>query len=189
MRLHQASRRLLSGEWCVYCGEYANEQDHFPPSSIVRIGWVLPACRECNAIASVKHPWDFEARCAWVKHRLAIRHVRAARMPAWYAAELRELGADMRREVSTWLAKQKRLKSRLAWSAEDYLLNIDPSSDFAQWLAEINTITKTEKRLSRNLDACEQAEHSRQCEVCGADLDPARRRYCSKQCVRTALGV
>jgi DNA invertase Pin-like site-specific DNA recombinase len=39
------------GDQCVYCGERADSDEHFPPTSYRNLGYILPACRECNSFA------------------------------------------------------------------------------------------------------------------------------------------
>jgi len=42
-------RIRISGYFCVYCGEIATQDEHFPPMSYSLRGYILPACAECNS--------------------------------------------------------------------------------------------------------------------------------------------
>ena len=125
-------RVRLRGDDCVYCGAVAESDEHFPPRSHTLCGFVLPACLECNAIASNVWPEDIVRRAEYVKAKLRTKYARELETPPWDAYELSELGPNMRREVQRWLRRIARVKERIAWNAVSYLWFIDRNNDFVR---------------------------------------------------------
>lgn len=109
-------RRHLHGQWCVYCGEPATAQDHFPPRSYSHGGWIIPACLECNGMAGIEWSQAFIQRCRHVRQRLLVRYTHG-------------------KELGKWPNRNRRLNARLAWNVATYLQSIDPNSDFVLWCA------------------------------------------------------
>lgn len=124
-------RVAIAGEACVYCGEWATQRDHFPPATCERWGYLLPSCAECNRLAGVEHPYDFEQRVAVVKAKLRSRGQRLLQTPDWSREELGELRGNTKREVERWQKRKDLLQKRLAWPAIEYLSRIDHNSVFA----------------------------------------------------------
>lgn len=128
-------RIRLVGPKCVYCGMLANSDDHFPPRSAFRAGFILPACRECNFLAGTSYPTDFWKRVNLVKEKIKKRNRKLVNMPFWSKEDLNELGPNMRRDVEIWQRKKRIVHSRLAWNVESYLASIDKNNAFVRSLA------------------------------------------------------
>jgi hypothetical protein len=108
-------RERLDGDRCVYCGDIANEHDHFPPRAFAHhFGLLLPTCTECNR-GNTK---------------------RVLRMKRWDVEDLEELGWTMRKTVQGQMRLQEEIRQRLAWNAEAYFRRIARDSVFAQNLAD-----------------------------------------------------
>jgi hypothetical protein len=133
-------RIRLEGENCVYCGEYASQQDHFPPKASTVFGFILPSCRECNNLAATSYPFDFIARAAHVKTRLRDRYARWLECPDWADEEIETLGRGLIQGVMAWRAQKKIIRERLAWNAERYLNRIDQANDFVAFHAKIESM-------------------------------------------------
>ena len=134
----RSARIHVRGDLCLYCGEPADLEDHFPPVSQTIKGLLLPACEECNALASAWHPFNLGARAALVHRKLAKRHKKIGRLPLWAASEVDELEGCLLDEVTRWRNGHLRLKRRLAWSAADYFHHIAAISDSAVYSAIID---------------------------------------------------
>lgn len=148
----KASRTVLHGDWCVYCGMLADTQDHFPPISLTSKGLLLPCCRECNSLAGTSFGSDFYARSQLVKKKLAQRNRKSLKVAEWSADELDEIGPMMKKEVKTWQERRRIIHSRLAWNAESYLASIDKHSVFADLIAECVTTIELEQKLTDDLE-------------------------------------
>lgn len=132
---------------CIYCGETATTDEHFPPRSYTHIGYILRSCRECNLFAGANHPTDFEARCKYIQQKIKDKNVRALQTPDWSAEELLELGYSMRASVKKWQKKKRIIQERLAWSVAAYLSSIDHQNVFVPIDAGGNFTTMSEKEL------------------------------------------
>jgi hypothetical protein len=143
-------RKTLRGYRCIYCGLTADNLDHFPPQSLTNLGWLLPACRECNTLAGTAWSFDWEARCRFVKTRLREKYRKELGTPEWADDEINTLGKNLKSKVTPWRERQKLIRERLAWNVESYLLLIDHTNDFAKWLAEIASTTGNEKTTWRD---------------------------------------
>jgi hypothetical protein len=146
-------RKTIEGRYCVYCGEIASCQDHFPPISVTRIGLLLPACHECNGLAGTDWSSDFWERCELVKNKLRGRYARWLNTPDWDDEEIAELGYNLRTNVTAWQEQKKIARTRIAWNAEPYLASIDHNSYFVQMHVEIGISIRNEKAKLRSIDA------------------------------------
>jgi len=135
-------RVRVPGLFCVYCGVYADTDEHFPPVSHSVRGFVLPCCHECNVIAGSAHGTDFKKRALHVKRKLRSRYAKFLRVPIWSADELDEMGYDMKRDIRICQDKKRIVQSRLVWSAEGYLASIGQGKDFVLTNAEWDTTTE-----------------------------------------------
>lgn len=116
-------RTRIKGDWCVYCGELATTEDHFPPASITAKGWLLPCCSECNSVLRDQEPFDLLKR----RHIVAKRYGRKlGRMKAeWRNTEIEEeLEGNLRRSVKSYQTSRRRMVMRVKWSVEAYLARI-----------------------------------------------------------------
>lgn len=135
-RFGDGVRVRLWGIWCVYCGEVATEDEHFPPATFSARGFILPACSECNRLAGTEYGTDFEKRSDRVKDKIRSKYARAVATPDWSPEEIGELGRGLRSGVVAWNEKIKTTRRRLAWSAVAYLQSIDHNNDFVPVYAE-----------------------------------------------------
>src|SRR5215471_17155100 len=95
-------RKRINGRWCVYCGELATTDEHFPPKTFTHHGLILPACSECNVLAGASWATDFEERCRYVKDRLRQKYKRVLDTPDWSKSEVGALGRALKRRVKAW---------------------------------------------------------------------------------------
>lgn len=129
-------RKRIFGFQCVYCGQTADAQDHFPPATHSRQGVILPACGECNGLAGTEWSEDFARRCEHVKKRLRIKHARILAVPDWSGLEFRDTSGRFQRWVKASILRRDHIRERLAWNAVAYLQSIDRSNYFAALHAE-----------------------------------------------------
>ena len=125
-RQNEVGERIrVIGERCVYCGERATCWDHFPPYAVDRVrGWLLPSCGECNGIAGDRHPYDFEARAAYVNRALISRWRHVLDSTPWSPAELRELGRGLADSIEPLAHARLIARERVRWSAVAYLATL-----------------------------------------------------------------
>jgi hypothetical protein len=128
--MKNASRHRLGGEFCTYCGLMADSEEHFPPQSWSDKGVILPACRECNTIASNIHPVDFWQRVDRMKRLLRQRYDRDLRIPKWSPQELASLGTSLRGSIKEGERRREIIAARLSWDVRWYLgiIGSDPPS-------------------------------------------------------------
>jgi hypothetical protein len=131
-------RKRIPGKWCVYCGEPASQEDHFPPYSVTLRGLLLPVCSECNVIAGTAHPYNFELRAEFVKDKLRKKYNKLLESLDWENSEIKELGRNLKGKISSWEKRKKIERGRIAWNAVFYLASIDHGNDFAAFLARAN---------------------------------------------------
>jgi hypothetical protein len=125
-RQNEVGERIrVIGERCVYCGERATCWDHFPPYAVDRVrGWLLPSCGECNGIAGDRHPYDFEARAAYVNRTLISRWRPVLDSTPWLPAELRELGRGLSDSIEPLAHARLIARERVRWNAVAYLATL-----------------------------------------------------------------
>jgi len=142
-------RHRIDGPYCVYCGDFFSEMDHYPPATETRQGVLIPSCNECNSILSNLRFERFEDRVKYVKKKLKSRYKKALETPEWSEEELSELGQSLREAAVLWREQQRFIRKRVAWDAETYLRSIDTGNDFAQANAEMTSIILKEKERMR----------------------------------------
>jgi hypothetical protein len=125
-RDHPVGERIrVKGERCVYCGERATCEDHFPPYAVDQLrGWLLPACGECNELAADRHPYDFTARAAYVNRALISRWRHVLDSTPWSPGELRELGRGLADSIEPLAHARTIARERVRWDAIAYLATL-----------------------------------------------------------------
>jgi len=156
-RFGEDLRIRIRGARCVYCGETAQTDEHFPPACVSPYGYVLPACRECNRFAGTEFSYDFEQRCLSVKRKIRKKYIKQLETPDWSNDEVAEIGYNLRRMVTKWQRLKPIIQQRLAWSVPAYLGLIDHRSVFVPVDANSNFTTMSEKEL---LSTCEKVAKS-----------------------------
>ena len=139
---HNRSRIKISGPFCVYCGQLANTDEHFPPASKTNFGFLLPCCRECNNIAGTEHGSDFQKRVDHVKRGLSKKYRTILTIPRWDEDDLEELSGNLQRGIVRWQNQKRIAHSRIAWNVESYLASIDRNNDFVPMVADFAITTK-----------------------------------------------
>ena len=164
-RYHDEFRKRLYGRLCVYCGEIATSLDHFPPAVCTPVGLLLPACKECNCIASTEYSYDFLGRSLYVTDKLRTKYKRFVQNPSWSNKEMLALGYNLRMGVKEWQNIRSIALSRIAWNAMIYMASIDHNSYFAQFDARTHTTTNLEKNNLKIIEAQKQLAQSREIET------------------------
>lgn len=145
MRKFNSLRTHIRGSFCVYCGEGANTVEHFPPASYSLGGFLLPACIECNLIASTFYPIDFLSRCEYVKSKLKKKYKKQLMSPSWDDEEISSLGRNLKKGTIVWKKQKEIATKRLAWNALSYISNIDHNNDFVLIYVEEGVSEKIKK--------------------------------------------
>lgn len=114
---------------CTYCGDIPDTVDHVPPVSARkhlmdldprtdRSGWItVPACGECNCqILRDLAYWTLEERVKYVAQELKRKYKKLRKVPAWEPAELRKLGATLRKHVLAGVAHAKHIQGRVKFA-------------------------------------------------------------------------
>lgn len=138
-------RIRLSGYKCVYCGEVASSEDHYPPRSISIRGMILPCCLECNTSLGARHPFSFVDRCRLAKDNIRRKYKKVLKMPHWDEEELSEMSYAMRIDIESCKRVRKIVEERLAWNAMSYISSLGSEKDFVAIIAECDSIINTEK--------------------------------------------
>ena len=76
---------------------------------------LVPACGECNAIASDRVFKTIAVKRRFIHDRLRRKHASVLGMPEWSEAEISELGYGLQTVVRAGLAQKRVLQQRLAW--------------------------------------------------------------------------
>lgn len=127
--LAYAPRSSAEAVQCTYCGLPADTMDHviprsFRPTAEALGGWkvlfpgvpdVVPACNECNRLASDKVFESLEEKRDFIQGRLAHRYRRVLGMPVWSAEELAELRGFLRKALEADQALAEQVRLRLDW--------------------------------------------------------------------------
>jgi len=132
-------RIRVKGIFCVYCGEMADSVDHFPPKSASVMGFLLPACKECNNLAGTDYPFDFENRAKLVTEKLRKKYNKILGTSEWSKDEMRELKYSLNRMVRSWEELRKIIRRRIAWNAISYLSCTALTRNFVQFNVEISS--------------------------------------------------
>jgi hypothetical protein len=125
-----AFRNRIRGDRCVYCGQRANEDEHWPPKSTTDFGYILPVCRECNSFAGTAWPYDFIQRAEYVKEKIAKEYYRELHLTELTCEDLAHQGRD------AWLPTLEDYRTkiiaehRIGWDALGYIAMIDYNEIF-----------------------------------------------------------
>ena len=98
---------------CAYCGDPATHEDHvfpiaalkklyasgrqFPDREVLKI---VPACAECNLLASDNVFYTFDGKKGYVKEKLYRRYRRYINIVTWEDNEIEELKGELKRYIS-----------------------------------------------------------------------------------------
>lgn len=128
-RAHTLFTSLDNEGFCVYCGLPAKCNDHFLPLSVASdtLGiidlhkgrFILPACLECNAIASNKVFPTVVAKRRYIHSRLEEKHSALLDSPEWTEEELSELKGWLHKKIRHDMAKRAQLLERLKCRKQD----------------------------------------------------------------------
>lgn len=151
-------RVRLRGDWCIYCGEPAQTDEHFPPKSYTMRGVIIPACRECNLFAGTAYCADFAERARHVHTKLRKKYGRLLAVPEWSQEEIAETGPGIKSVLKRWKVEVSDIKRRLAWDAVSYLRLIDRSGEMEAASAEMaKAIARDKKRFRKAVAKAEPA--------------------------------
>jgi len=105
---------------CVYCGVPQEVGDHSLPYSAKdafnpTCRWLVPACRECNALAGASVQHYLSERIVFVKERLQKRYARLLRTPSWSVDELAEMSPEFRDRILLIHHSKQFIRDRLAF--------------------------------------------------------------------------
>ena len=120
--------RVDEGVRCVYCGNIAQEKEHVTPKNflngLVGLGnfqntvkyhksMIVPACKECNLIASGQKFRNFTEKKKFIKEKLKNRYRKILLTPFWTDTELLELDFRLREYVLVALEAKRVVQARL----------------------------------------------------------------------------
>ncbi len=121
---------------CFYCGVNSSSIDHFIPQSfqktltqfgdiqsapqqvvddILRKQKFLPACRECNSMASDGVFETPDQKKSFVKAKIARRFERILLLPDWSEEDISGLNYELQKSVRGGLADREMVRQRLKW--------------------------------------------------------------------------
>lgn len=118
-------------EYCVYCGDFACVLDHVLPVSIASgmdfsssivykkirpMLYLVPSCKECNAIASNKYEFSsIKTKRIFIQKLLARRYKKLLKTPDWDAHDMRGIRGNLRKKLKSDLKKLEYIKKRISW--------------------------------------------------------------------------
>jgi hypothetical protein len=116
----------LRGDYCIYCGEHADTEDHVIPRSHIAklLGLIalpkqlitVPACSNCNTIAGAKIFKSIGAKRRYILNRLRTKYRKVLEIPNWSEAELESIECrNLKTAILTGLALRDQLRRRLSW--------------------------------------------------------------------------
>lgn len=103
---------------CVYCGEVAEEVEHVVPRCSGFLTWTVPACGECNRIASGNVFESFADKRAFIKSGISMRHAKVLRMPEWDEEEIREMGPTLQKDIRRHKRAREIVLQRMRFEVE-----------------------------------------------------------------------
>jgi len=136
-KIKNRRRVRISGPLCVYCGDTATTDEHFPPAACGGYGLILPACLECNSLAGTEWPFDFLRRCEHVQGGLRSRYRRVLKWEDGH--DLVGVDYSLADMVLQWRKLKILINKRIAWDAMLYIASIDHSNDFVRIVADNGT--------------------------------------------------
>lgn len=162
------------GERCVYCGDRASTDEHFPPRSVATAGWLLSACGECNQFANTEHPADLDARAAYVKAKLRARYRAVLAYAVFDEFDVASFSGALLREVQACVRAKERAQRRLAWSVDWYFEAIGQPKPFAGPSAASPGTTDSGSGTPRSDAGRGRTRHAIECASCGAAFNAVR---------------
>jgi hypothetical protein len=145
-------RKRINGKYCIYCGDIATTDEHFPPKSATNKGLILPACIECNMIAGTECAFDFDKRCNYVIKKLKEKYKEIIKANNWTIEELINLDDELIIGTIKWIRQKKKIHERIAWNALIYLNSIDHNNYFVQQNVKIDGIINQENKNYKNIE-------------------------------------
>lgn len=109
--------RRNSGDPCVYCGRFADTNDHVPAKCYaVQIGTraIVKACSECNSLLGAQPLHTVEERRKWLKAKYEKRYASILSTPDWTEEEIKTLGRHTADMIRMSLATRDRLRRMLS---------------------------------------------------------------------------
>lgn len=108
--LEEAISFFQENYMCAYCGDPSEEIEHVFPVCSGLPTFTVPACRECNSMASGSLFDSFDDKFYEIKKRRAKKYKKVLCMPEWSAEELMELSGKMRLYVESCESMRKHIK-------------------------------------------------------------------------------
>jgi 5-methylcytosine-specific restriction endonuclease McrA len=124
---------ILNGErsdsglyWlCVYCGQPADTRDHVPPISrcgdyealkLTKPKYLkVPACKNCNSIASNSLQETIFSRIEFVKDSLIKKYAKKYGAVEWDQCEIDDLGPNLKSHIKKGERMNKLIRSRVEY--------------------------------------------------------------------------
>jgi len=115
-------------EKCFYCGEWAFSIDHVPPITHLgdfKLGFLIPACQECNCILNDRRFNTLGERCEYIKRKLKKRYGSILYISPWSNEEIDELDGRLKEYVSGYRNSIDILLERLGYKSSVYKIYED----------------------------------------------------------------
>lgn len=190
-----SQRTVLTGKYCVYCGEIATTKDHFPPVINALAGYILPACSECNSIAGTEFPRDFIRRADYVKEKLQRKYSSILSEPPLEMDELLEKDEDTWLDALKHEVLRRRNHERIAWNAVSYLRLTAPTLAFVRSNAVMPTTIANVPKRGRSQEVFRSLKHKNfgktVCPQCATEFDLWAKGIvcCSAECTKKYYSI
>lgn len=77
--------------------------------------FLIPACSECNSLASDLIFPTIGAKGRYLRKKLALRHTKVLARPDWSAEEMEDLGFEMKQVVMAGMIERDIIRERVEW--------------------------------------------------------------------------
>ena len=110
---------ILWDKWiCAYCGEPAGEREHVVARCHNEPTWLVPTCRECNAVAGGKLFYTFVEKRTYIHERLRKKYSSVLRTAEFDREELAEMGPGLRGLIRSASTAREIIRQRLGFELE-----------------------------------------------------------------------
>lgn len=149
---------------CTYCGDFADCIDHTIPYSYFRntgskrrkieaVGFLTPACAECNTILGDRIFSTFQERFKYVQYRLRLKYKKHLKV-IWDEEDLSGISGRLKQYVEQQNRLNKSIQRRLEWpetpefasileeACKNLYYNTDIPSEWKEFLIDTDWVSE-----------------------------------------------
>lgn len=107
---------MFEHQTCFYCGEHAFEKEHVVPQVVQYPTWIVPSCRECNALAGLTVFVSALDKMQWLQDVRTRKYAKLIAAPDWTFEEIDDLGKNLRSKIRAAQMAKDVVSSQLKWN-------------------------------------------------------------------------